>query len=60
MKKAKRKSGPARKTASGRRGGPTKKRLTHIADDVMTQERRDRRSLDQQVERAAKAMRKQS
>jgi hypothetical protein len=59
MKMPKRKSGPTHQTASGRRGGPTKKRLTHIADDVMAQERRDRRSLDQQVERAAKAKRKQ-
>jgi hypothetical protein len=52
MKKTKRKS------ATGP-GGPTKKRLTHIAGDLMAQERRDRRSLDRQAERAAKAKRKQ-
>jgi hypothetical protein len=60
MKKTKRKSARAKQTASGRPGGPTKKRLTHIAGDVMAQERRDRRSLDQQAERAAKTKHKQT
>jgi hypothetical protein len=60
MKKAKRKSATARRTASGRPGRPTKKRLTHIAGEVMAQERRDRRSLDQQAQRAAKAKHKQT
>ena len=54
MKKTKRKS------ASGRPGTPTKKQLTRIASDVMAQERHDRRSLDRQAERAAKAKRKQT
>ena len=54
MKKTKRKS------VSGRPGAPTKKQLTRIASDVMAQERQDRRSLDRQAERAAKAKRKQT
>jgi hypothetical protein len=59
MKKTKRKRATAREGASGGPGGPTKKRLTHIARDVMAQERRDRRSLDLQAERAVKAKRRQ-
>ena len=58
-KKTKRKRATAKQTVSGRTGGPTKKRLTRIASDVMAQERRDRRSLDQQAKRAATAKRKQ-
>ena len=58
MKKVKRKSASATQTSSGHPGGPTKKQLTHIASDVMAQERRDRRSLDRQAERAGKAKRK--
>jgi hypothetical protein len=34
----------ASKLAAGKPGRPTRKRLKHIAEDVMTQERRDRRS----------------
>jgi hypothetical protein len=58
MKKTERKAATAKQTSSGPPGRPTKKRLTHIARDVMAQERRARRSLDQQAERAAKAKRK--
>jgi hypothetical protein len=36
--------------AAGRPARPTRKRLKHIAEDVMTQERRDRRALDRQAE----------
>jgi hypothetical protein len=58
MKKTKRvrtaKSRNAREALSGRPGGPTRKRLKRIAGDVMRQERRDRRALDRQAERAAK------
>jgi hypothetical protein len=57
MKKTKRKSATAKQAASGRPGGPTKKRVTHIANDVMALDRRNRRSLDQQAERAAKVKR---
>jgi hypothetical protein len=57
MKKTKRvrtaKSRKAREAFSGRPGGPTRKRLKRIAGDVMRQERRDRRALDRQAERAA-------
>ena len=52
MKMVKRKRANAAQTSSGRPGGPTKKRLNHIAGDVMAQERRDRRSIDRQAERA--------
>ena len=58
MKKVKRKRANAAQTSSGRAGAPTKKRLNHIAGDVMAQERRDRRSIDRQAERAGKAKRK--
>ena len=44
----------AKQAAPDRAGGPTPKRLQHIADDVLAQERRDRRVLDRQAERAAK------
>jgi len=56
MKKSKRKRVNKRphQAASGRPGGPTAKRLKHVAEDVMSQERRDRRSLDRQAERAAR------
>jgi hypothetical protein len=58
MKKTKRvrtaKSRKPREAFSGRPGGPTRKRLKRIAGDVMRQERRDRRALDRQAERAAK------
>jgi hypothetical protein len=37
---------------------PTRKRLEHIAEDVMGQERRDRRALDRQAERKARKARK--
>ena len=60
MKKSKRKR-PSKRThqaASGHPGEPTAKRLKHVAEDVMAQERRDRRSLDRQAERAAKSKRK--
>jgi hypothetical protein len=50
MKKTKQlrtaKSRRAHEVASGKPGGPTRKRLKQIAGDVMTHERRDRRSLD--------------
>ena len=42
----------------GKPGRPTRKRLKHIAEDVMTQERRDRRALDRQAERTARKARK--
>ena len=58
MKKPKQKIAVAKRVASGRAGGPTKMQLTHIANDVMAQERQDRRSLDRQAERAAKTKRK--
>jgi hypothetical protein len=48
MKASKRK---AKQAAPDRAGD---KRLQHIADDVLAQERRDRRVLDRQAERAAK------
>jgi hypothetical protein len=56
MKKSKRKSATkrARHAASGRAGGPTAKRLKHVADGGLAQERRDRRSLDRQAERGQK------
>ena len=41
-----------------RPGGPTRKRLKQIAGDVVTHERRGRRSLDRHAERAAKTKRK--
>jgi hypothetical protein len=44
----------AKQAAPDRAGGPTPKRLQHIADDVLAQERRHRRLLDRQAERAAK------
>jgi hypothetical protein len=44
--------------ASGRPGGPTRKRLKHIAGDVMSQDRRDRRAFDRQAERAAHKVRR--
>jgi hypothetical protein len=59
MKKTKRKTPTGKPAAPGRPGGPTKARLSSIASDVMAQERRDRRSLDRQAERAAKTKRKQ-
>jgi hypothetical protein len=58
MKKTKRKAASAKQTPSRGPGRPTKKRLAHIASDVMARERGARRSLDQQAERAAKAKRK--
>jgi hypothetical protein len=48
----------AHQVAPGTPGGPTRKRLKSIAGDAMTQERRDRRSLDRQAERAAQKVRK--
>jgi hypothetical protein len=48
----------AHEAASGRPGGPTRKRLKHIAGDVMRQERSERRALDRQAERAARKVRK--
>ena len=48
----------ARNVAAGKPGGPTRKRLEHIAEDVMTQERRDRRALDRQAENTARKARK--
>ena len=47
----------AHEAASGP-GGPTRKRLKHIAGDVMRQERSERRALDRQAERAARKVRK--
>jgi hypothetical protein len=44
--------------AAGRPGRPTRKRLKHIAEDVMSQEHRDRRALDRQAERTARRARK--
>jgi hypothetical protein len=44
--------------AAGRPARPTRKRLKHIAEDVMTQERRDRRALDRQAEPTARKARK--
>jgi hypothetical protein len=63
MKKTKRAHTPnsrqkAHGVAAGKPGGPTRKRLKHIAEDVMTQERRDRRALDRQAERTARKARK--
>ena len=55
--RARKKQAPKRKAkqaAPDRAGGPTPKRLQHIADDVLAQERRDRRTLDRQAERAVK------
>ena len=46
----------AHEAASGP-GGPTRKRLKHIAGDVMRQEQSDRRALDRQAERAARKAR---
>jgi hypothetical protein len=48
----------ARDVGAGKPGGPTRKRLKHIAEDVMSQERRDRRALDRQAERTARKARK--
>jgi hypothetical protein len=48
----------ARNVAAGKPGRPTRKRLKHVAEDVMTQERRDRRALDRQAERTARKARK--
>jgi hypothetical protein len=48
----------AHAVAAGKPGGPTRKRLKHIAEDVMSQERRDRRALDSQAERTARKARK--
>jgi hypothetical protein len=47
----------ARDVAAGKPRRPTRKRLKHIAEDVMTQERRDRRMLDRQAERTARKAR---
>ena len=47
----------AHEAASGP-GGPTRKRLKHIAGDVMRQERSERRALDRQAKRAARKVRK--
>jgi hypothetical protein len=58
MKKTRRKAATAKQTPLRGPGRPTKKRLAHIASDVMARERGARRSLDQQAERAAKAKRK--
>lgn len=44
--------------AAGKPGRPTHNRLQHIAEDVMTQERRDRCALDRQAERTARKARK--
>ena len=44
--------------AAGKPRRPTRKRLKHIAQDVMSQERRDRRALDRQAERTARSARK--
>jgi len=38
-------------------GSPTRKRLKHIAGDVMRQEQSDRRALDRQAEPAARKVR---
>jgi len=40
--------------AAGKPSRPTRKRLEHIAEDVMSQERRDRRALDRQAKRKAR------
>jgi hypothetical protein len=48
----------ARDVAAGKPRRQTRKRLKHIAEDVMTQERRDRRALDRQAERTARKARK--
>jgi hypothetical protein len=48
----------AHNVAAGKPGGPTRKRLKHIAADVMSLERRDRRALDRQAERTARKARK--
>jgi hypothetical protein len=48
----------ARDVAAGKPKRPTRKRLKHIAEDVMSQERRDRRALDRQAERTARKARK--
>jgi hypothetical protein len=61
MKKTKRaRTAKGRQQAHGVAAGkrPTRKRLKHIAADVMTQERRDRRALDRQAERTARKARK--
>ena len=61
MKKTKRagnaKSRQKAHVAAEKPGRPTRKRLKHIAQDVMTQERRDRRALDRQAERTARKAR---
>jgi len=44
--------------AAGKPRRPTRKRLKHIAQDVMSQERRDRRALDRQADRTARKARK--
>jgi len=44
--------------AAGKPRHPTRKRLKHIAQDVMSQERRDRRALDRQADRTARKARK--
>ena len=50
MKKVKRKRANAAQTSSGRPGGPTKKRLNHIADDVMAPELPDHRLINWQID----------
>ena len=44
----------AHAVAAGKPGRPTRKRLEHIAEEVMSQERRDRRALDRQADRKAR------
>ena len=44
----------AHAVAAGKPGRPTRKRLEHIAEEVMSQERRARRALDRQAERKAR------
>ena len=44
----------AHDVAAGKPARPTRKRLKRIAEEVMSQERRDRRALDRQAERTAR------
>ena len=47
----------AHDVAAGKPARPTRKRLKRIAEEVMSQERRDRRALDRQAERTARKAR---
>ena len=44
----------AHAVAAGKPRRPTRKRLKRIAEEVMSQERRDRRALDRQADRKAR------